>query len=88
MAGYFVYLLISEKDGDYYIGQTGDICQRLKAHNDGEVISTKHRRPLRLVGYKEFSSRNEARHFEHEIKHHSDKKRRFISELHRPSFRA
>ncbi|OGD92363.1 hypothetical protein A2697_02655 [Candidatus Curtissbacteria bacterium RIFCSPHIGHO2_01_FULL_41_44] len=78
---YFVYLLQSLKDNKFYIGQTENVVQRLAIHNSGQVISTKSRRPFRLVGYKTFDFRNEARWFEYNLKNHSDKKRKFINEL-------
>ncbi|MBU0617883.1 MAG: GIY-YIG nuclease family protein [Planctomycetes bacterium] len=75
----YVYLLRSEADGDYYIGQTAD--ERLRQHNAGEVRSTRSRRPLRLVGYEVMADRRRARWLEYELKHHSDKKRAFIRRL-------
>lgn len=78
---YFVYLLKSISDSRYYIGQTQDYIKRLKLHNSGRVKSTKNRRPFVLIGYKVFETRNGARWFEYNIKHHSDKKHRFIVSL-------
>jgi len=78
---YFVYLLKSLVDGNYYIGQTDNIEKRLKEHNDGKVKSTKSRRPLELIGYEEYKTRNEARWNEYQYKHHSDKKKKFIEKL-------
>jgi putative endonuclease len=46
---YFVYVLISEKDNQFYTGYTSDLENRLKEHNSGSVYSTKNRLPLRLV---------------------------------------
>ncbi len=46
---YYTYVLESLKDGKLYIGFTADIEGRLKAHNHGEVESTKYRRPFKLV---------------------------------------
>ncbi len=46
---YYVYVLISEKDNNFYTGYTSDITKRLLFHNDGRVISTKNRRPLKLI---------------------------------------
>lgn len=78
---YFVYLLKSLKDDKHYIGQTDNVDNRLYEHNSGKVTSTKYRRPLILVGYKEFKTRSEAMNFEYSLKQHSDKKRKFIKEL-------
>lgn len=79
--GHFVYLLKSLKDGNYYIGQTDNVQERLKKHNSGQVKSTKSRRPFVLVGYEEQAIRNEARWREYELKHHSDKKEAFIKKI-------
>jgi len=46
---YYVYILKSEKDSNFYVGYTSDLKQRLSFHNKGKVQSTKNRRPLRLV---------------------------------------
>ena len=47
----YTYVLQSEKDGRWYTGQTADLRDRLRQHLRGEVISTRPRRPLRLVYY-------------------------------------
>lgn len=78
---YYVYLLQSLKDNNFYIGQTGDISKRLKKHNNGEVKSTKYRRPLKLIGYEEFDTQDKARWIEYNLKNHSDKKKKFINRL-------
>jgi putative endonuclease len=46
---YYVYVLISKKDNNYYIGFTKNISRRLIEHNKGKVFSTKNRRPMILV---------------------------------------
>ena len=78
---YFVYLLKSLIDNKYYIGQTQDVDKRLARHNSGQVLSTKSRRPFKLVGYQTYNSRNEARWAEYNLKNHSDKKKKFIKQL-------
>ena len=45
----YVYVLRSLKDQMFYVGFTRDIRSRLKAHNKGEVTSTKRRAPFELV---------------------------------------
>lgn len=47
----YVYVLLSEADGQFYTGLTSDLRRRLEEHNSGEVPSTKHRVPFRLVYY-------------------------------------
>ena len=46
---FYVYILYSEKDTNFYVGFTTDLTKRLKEHEKGLVISTKGRRPLKLV---------------------------------------
>jgi putative endonuclease len=47
----YVYVLQSLKDNDFYTGCTDDLNKRLKKHNNGEVWSTKNRKPLKLIYY-------------------------------------
>lgn len=49
MTYYYVYVLLSEKDNQFYTGYTSDLERRLREHNEGEVASTRRRRPFRLV---------------------------------------
>lgn len=46
---YYVYVLISEKDNLFYTGYTKDLRKRLSEHDSGNVNSTRHRRPLKLI---------------------------------------
>jgi putative endonuclease len=48
---YYVYVLLSKKDGNFYIGYTDDLKKRLNEHNKGRVPSTKTRTPLILIYY-------------------------------------
>ena len=48
---YFTYVLQSEKDSKLYVGFTQDLELRITQHNDGQVQSTKSRRPLKLIYY-------------------------------------
>jgi putative endonuclease len=49
MSIFYVYVLRSLKDKNFYTGYTNDLERRVKEHNDGLVSSTKHRVPLDLV---------------------------------------
>lgn len=46
---YYVYILRSEKDGKNYSGYTKNLKLRFEQHQNGEVPSTKYRRPLKLI---------------------------------------
>lgn len=46
---YYVYVLLSEKDNQFYNGYTSDLKRRLDEHQLGKVHSTKYRLPLKLI---------------------------------------
>jgi len=46
---YYVYVLLSQKDGLFYTGYTANLLNRLEEHNAGRVVSTKNRTPLTLI---------------------------------------
>ena len=46
---YCVYILLSLKDGNFYVGFTTDLSRRLDEHNQGRNTSTAPRRPFVLV---------------------------------------
>jgi len=48
---HYTYVLLSKKDQDFFIGYTNDLKNRFKEHNNGEVESTKPRRPFEIVYY-------------------------------------
>ena len=65
---HFVYILQSHKDLGYYIGYTTNLKQRLIAHNLGINISTKYRRPFRLICFEELIDKKTALKREKQIK--------------------
>jgi putative endonuclease len=78
---FYVYLLKSEKDHQYYIGQTTNIERRLEEHNKGQEKSTRHRTPFCLVGFETFETREEARWREYSLKRSAQQRRKFIEKL-------
>jgi putative endonuclease len=57
------------KDGTLYTGWTNNLEKRLKDHNEGKGAKyTKARRPVSLVYYEEFESKEEAMKREYAIK--------------------
>lgn len=48
---YYVYVLQSKKDREFYTGFTNDLNRRIKEHNNGYQFSTKHRVPFELIYY-------------------------------------
>ncbi len=57
---YIVYVLESEKDKKFYTGYTKDIELRFEQHQNGEVDSTKNRRPLNLIYFEACLNRGDA----------------------------
>jgi putative endonuclease len=76
---YHVYVLVSSKDNQYYIGQTRNIAKRLERHNNGFVKSTRNRRPLTLIHSETYSTRAEAMKREKFLK--SGEGHRFINTM-------
>lgn len=54
---YYVYLLRSKKNGQFYIGSTADLKQRFNQHNDGLSMATKAFTPWELIYYEAFNAK-------------------------------
>ena len=64
-------------DGSLYTGWTNSLEKRIAAHNEGKGAKyTKSRRPVELVYYEEFDTKEEAMRREWEIKHMTRKQKR------------
>ena len=57
---HFVYVLKSLKDGLKYTGCTNDLERRFQSHQDGKVISTKHRRPFEIIYFEACLDKDDA----------------------------
>ena len=57
---FYVYILMSRKDGKFYIGSTADLKRRMQEHKRGKVLSTKYRKPLKLICYEAYLTKKEA----------------------------
>jgi putative endonuclease len=57
---YFIYVLRSELTGSSYVGHTADLEKRLVEHNNNKSLSTREKKPWRLVYKEEFTTRSEA----------------------------
>lgn len=66
---HFVYILRSNKDKEMYIGITKDLVSRVREHNQSQVRSTKHRKPMKLIGFRLCKDVYEARVWEKKYKH-------------------
>ncbi len=65
---YYVYILQSHKDNFFYTGYTTNLKERLNKHNNGEVKSTKNRRPFSLVYFEGCLNQQDATHREKYLK--------------------
>jgi len=58
---FYVYILQSTKDGNFYIGFSSNLLQRISEHSKGSVSSTKNRRPMILIYYEAYRAEKDAR---------------------------
>ena len=65
---YTVYIIYSTSKSRYYVGQTNDIDDRIKRHNNKESISTKNGTPWKLIYGTNLQTRSEAVLLETKIK--------------------
>jgi len=57
---FYVYILQSRKDQQFYIGFTSDLNRRLVEHNQGKNVSTSKRLPLDLIFFEAHLSKEDA----------------------------
>jgi len=57
---WYVYILRSTKDRNFYVGSTDNIRRRFTEHNSGKVDSTKGRIPFSLEAYIAVRDQNKA----------------------------
>jgi putative endonuclease len=57
---YFVYVLKSEKDNNFYTGFSENLYKRIEEHDAGRVESTMYRGPFKLVYYEACLNKKDA----------------------------
>ncbi len=57
---FYIYILKSKKDNNLYTGFSGNLKKRLQEHHNGNVDSTKNRRPLVLIYYEAYLEKTNA----------------------------
>ena len=72
-AFYYVYVLISLKDGKKYTGYTQNLEVRIAEHEKGNVKSTSYRRPLKLIYFEACLNQQDATRREKYLKTHFGK---------------
>jgi len=71
---YVVYVLISLKDRQLYVGYTNDLRRRLDEHLSGKSPATKHRLPMKLIYYESYLKWTDAKRREVYLKGGNGKK--------------
>lgn len=73
----FCVYMLQCVDGSYYVGQTDQLEIRMAQHHEGAFPNcyTFERRPVELVWFEEFVSRDESLNREHQLKGWSRKKK-------------
>jgi len=64
---WYVYILKCA-DGKHYTGCTSNLKERISKHKNGQVESTKSRRPVELIIYIAFTDKYKAYNFEKYLK--------------------
>ena len=57
---YYVYILRSFSNGNFYTGTTSDLRKRFKQHQNRPVVSTKNRGPYKIVYYEACMNKQDA----------------------------
>lgn len=57
---YYLYILQSKKDGNFYTGTTSDLKRRYAEHNAGKNFSNAPRRPFKLIYYEAYLLKQDA----------------------------
>lgn len=73
MKFYYIYVLKSDKDNNFYTCYTEDLKSRFEQHKKGLVVSTKYRRPLKLIYSEACLSKKDAMHREKYLKTYNGK---------------
>jgi putative endonuclease len=60
MRKYYVYVLLSIADRQFYVGLTDNLPKRLLEHDSGQVNSTRHRIPFELLYWEGCLNRSDA----------------------------
>ena len=57
---YYVYILQSMVDKNFYVGYTHNLKVRTEKHNNGLVSATRKRKPLKLIYYEACLNKSDA----------------------------
>ena len=65
---FYVYVLRSLKDHQFYTGMTADLKRRVSEHENGRSEATRLRRPFRLMYYEAYVNEQDAQRRERYLK--------------------
>ncbi len=65
---FYIYIIKSKKDGEWYTGFTRDLRKRFNEHNKDRVFSTKGRGPFELIYYEACLNEQDAKARENYLK--------------------
>lgn len=65
---FYIYVLRSMKDNNFYVGYTEDLKSRFEQHKKGQVVSTRDRQPLEIIYSEACLSKTDALHREKYLK--------------------
>ena len=68
MNSYFYVYVLECSDEFWYTGYTKDLKNRLNEHLNGKVVSTKNRRPIKLIYFEGCINQQDATHREKYLK--------------------
>lgn len=68
MKFYYIYILRSDRDKNFYVGYTENLRSRFEQHQKGQVKSTKDRRPLEIIYSEACLDKRDAMHREKYLK--------------------
>ena len=57
---WYVYILRSLRDKQFYTGMTNDLKKRFQSHNQGKVISTRFRNPFEIIYFEAHHNKYDA----------------------------
>ncbi|MBI4648928.1 MAG: GIY-YIG nuclease family protein [Bacteroidia bacterium] len=78
---YYVYILQSKMNKQFYIGSTPELKNRLSEHNEGKVQSTAPYIPYELIYFEGYRDKQDALSREKKLKHHGQGFRRLKERL-------
>lgn len=65
---FYIYVLLSLKNGELYVGFSNDLKQRIEEHNQGLNVSTKRYMPWKLIYYEACLNQTDAMRRERYLK--------------------